>query len=97
MPPRLFALDPATGGMKWRYSVRGYAWCSPAVSNGVVYIGAYSLGSGEAGFYALDAKTGQPNWTLTVENGVVSSPTIADGVIYFGGMDGKLYAVSSGG
>jgi outer membrane protein assembly factor BamB len=92
----LFALDPSTGELKWSYNVRGYAWCSPAVSNGVVYIGAYSLG-GEAGFYALDAKTGQPKWTLTVENGIVSSPTITNGVIYFGGMDGKLYAVSSGG
>ena len=91
----LFALDSATGVLKWRYSVKGYAWCSPAVSNGVVYIGAYSLGS-EAGFYAVDGKTGRSIWTLTVEQGVVSSPTIADGVIYFGGMDGILYAVSSG-
>lgn len=88
----LFALDPQTGELKWRFGLIGDAWCSPAIANGVVYIGGYSSGA-DSDFYAVDATTGKLNWKLSIRNGVVSSPTVVDGIVYFGGMDGNLYAV----
>jgi outer membrane protein assembly factor BamB len=88
----LFALDPQTGELKWKFNLGGYAWCTPAVSQGVVYIGSFMPGV-TGNFYAVDAQTGQQKWTLPVPYGVVSSPVVVDGVIYFGGMDGNLYVV----
>lgn len=99
---RVSAVDAATGEPKWHFQTKGDPWCSPAVSNGVVYIGATS-----GYFYALDAASGAELWSIrtgkalkTVEpvrfyGGVVSSPTVVNGVVYFGGLDGKLYAVST--
>ncbi len=96
------AVDAATGELKWDFTTKGDPWCSPAVSNGVVYIGA------TGGYlYALEAASGTELWKVKTEaalktidpvrfdGGVVSSPTVVDGVVYFGGLDGKLYAVSA--
>ncbi len=88
----LFALDPLTGDLLWKFHLSGYAWCSPAVAQGVVYIGSYGLEQ-QGFFYAVDAKSGVLRWSMAVNPGVVSSPVVADGVIYFGGLDGNLYAV----
>lgn len=100
---RVNAIDAATGELVWYFTTEGDPWCSPAVSDGVVYIGATG-----GRFYALDARTGAELWhtqtddealaavdPLRFHGGVVSSPAIADGVVYFGGLDGKLYAVST--
>jgi glucose dehydrogenase len=98
------AVDAATGELKWDFSTEGDPWSSPAVSNGVVYIGS-TIGY----LYALDAGSGAEIWKVKTDKslktsesepirfdgGVVSSPTVVDGVVYFGGLDGKLYAVSA--
>jgi outer membrane protein assembly factor BamB len=98
---RVNAVDAATGELKWFFATKGDPWCSPAVSDGVVYIGA------TGGFlYALDAAGGAEKWRVRTakglttvderfDGGVVSSPVVVDGVVYFGGLDGKLYAVST--
>jgi outer membrane protein assembly factor BamB len=96
------AIDAATGELKWDFTTKGDPWCSPAVSNGVVYIGA------TGGYlYALNALSGAELWKVKTDaalktvdpvrfdGGVVSSPVVVDGVVYFGGLDGKLYAVSA--
>jgi len=98
---RINAVDTATGELKWFFTTKGDPWCSPAVSNGVVYIGATG-----GFFYALDAKSGAEKWRMRTakqlvtedvrfDGGVVSSPVVIDGVVYFGSLDGKLYAVST--
>ncbi len=84
------AIDIATGELKWDFTTQGDPWSSPAVSNGVVYIGA------TGGYlYALDGASGTELWKVktgpalkTVEpvrfdGGVVSSPTVVDGVRLF--------------
>jgi outer membrane protein assembly factor BamB len=96
------AINASTGELKWDFTTEGDPWSSPAVANGVVYIGSTG-----AGLYALDAASGSELWTVetgaplkTVDNrfssSVVSSPLIVDGVVFFGSLDGKLYAVSTG-
>jgi eukaryotic-like serine/threonine-protein kinase len=101
---RLSAIDAVTGNLKWQFKGSGYMWCSPAVANGMVYIG-----DTEQYFYAVNAATGQEAWRVQIgkaletvvsairpfHGGVVSSSVVADGVVYFGGLDGKLYAVST--
>jgi serine/threonine-protein kinase len=99
----LFALDSATGKKKWAFTTAGSAWSSPAVANGVAYIGSNNEYTKEGYLWAVDTQTGQAKWHLTITStldaagvqGVVSSPAVANGVVYFGGLDGNLYAVST--
>ena len=65
---------------------------SPAVANGMVYVG-----SGDGKLYAFDAATGVQKWTSSagIDTGdtiYFSSPAVANGVVYVGSTDGKLYA-----
>lgn len=66
---------------------------SPAVANGVVYVG-----SSDGNLYAFPASCGTggasctPLWTATTANAIDSSPAVANGVIYVGSLDSNLYA-----
>ena len=60
---------------------------SPAVANGVVYVG-----SNDDKVYALDASTGAILWTATTGGVVDSSPAVANGVVYAASLDFKVYA-----
>ena len=54
-------------------------YSSPAVANGVVYVGSF-----DAKVYALNATTGATLWTATTGGDVISSPAVANGVVYVG-------------
>ncbi|GAC1436399.1 MAG: hypothetical protein NVS4B12_16030 [Ktedonobacteraceae bacterium] len=60
---------------------------SPAVANGVVYVG-----SGNHKLYAIDANKGTMLWSFTTGDAVFSSPAVANGVVYVSSWDDKLYA-----
>ena len=65
---------------------------SPAIANGVVYVGSH-----DGRIYAINAVTGEQIWTYQTfaflgNSGVLSSPAVADGVVYVGSRDGKVYA-----
>ena len=61
---------------------------SPAVANGVVYVG-----SQDDNVYALNASTGARLWSFTTGGSVFfSSPGVANGVVYVGSEDFKIYA-----
>jgi len=93
---RVYALELSSGKLRWRYDTDGAALksgdfgfdrrsiqSSPAVSNGVVFIGARD------GFvYALGAGDGKLRWRYNHEiSWINSSPAIADGVVYDGSSD----------
>jgi len=87
----MYALDADTGTVKWKYTTHFYAKSSPAVSNGVVYIGS-DLGNN---MYALDADTGAVKWKCKTGGDVDSSPAISNGVVYVGSKDDYVYALDA--
>ena len=79
-------------GTKWTFKTDGPVIGSPAIANGVVYIGSI-----DGNMYALDQETGKQKWKFKTlaSRQVTSSPTIANSLVYFGGFDGILYAVDA--
>jgi hypothetical protein len=74
--------------LKWSYATGNEVYSSPAVMNGVVYVGSVS-----GKVYALDASTGTKLWSYTTGGGVWSSPAVANGVVYVGSLDHNVYAL----
>jgi outer membrane protein assembly factor BamB len=71
------------------YTTFGYVDSSPAVANGVVYIG-----SGE-GVFALNASTGKQLWKYRMSRVSNPSPAVANGVVYVGSDDHNVYALNA--
>ena len=81
------------GVTRWQYDVSGHISSSPAINNGVVYVG-----SDDKYVYALNATTGALRWKFkTVAAVGSSSPTIGtDGIVYIGSGN-TLYAINTNG
>ena len=76
----MYALDGNTGAQIWKTPLDGAIYGTPAVVNGVVYIGT---AGGLESVYALDAATGTVLWHYQTGGvGFYSSPTVANGVVY---------------
>ena len=73
----------------WRFQTEDDVSCSPAVVDGVVYIG-----SDDNYVYALDATTGEERWRFQTDGNVRSSPAVVDGVVYIGSFEGYVYAIT---
>ena len=87
----LYAIDAVAGKETWRFQTGGLVDSSPAVANGVVYVG-----SADDNLYAVDAVTGKEKWRFTTGGLVDSSPAVANGVVYIGGgFNANLYAVDA--
>ena len=67
-----------------------YVFSSPAVVNGVVYVGSYDIN-----VYALNATTGTKLWNYTTGGAVASSPTVVNGTVYVGSDDNNVYALNA--
>ena len=71
---------------------RRQLYSSPAVANGVVFVGTYpDQGYGPGILYALNARTGALRWSHKMAS-IFSSPAVANGVVYVASWDGKVYA-----
>lgn len=94
----LYALDAATGDLRWKFRTGDVVHASPAYADGVVYFGSW-----DSYFYAVDARTGAQKWRFhggedpLIHNqvGFQSSPAVVDGVVYTGCRDAKLYALDA--
>ena len=86
-PGAVYALDATSGTLLWMVPTAGQVTSSPAVANGVVYVGAE-----DDNVYAIDASSGTVLWTYTTGNAVESSPTVANGMVYVGSLDDNVYA-----
>ena len=87
---KVYALDASNGKFLWSYTTGGEVASSPAVADGVVYVGSY-----DGNVYALDAVTGACIWSYATGGMVVSSPAIANSIVYVGSYNHILYAFGS--
>jgi outer membrane protein assembly factor BamB len=86
----VYALDAATGGD----SIIMDGGCtnsgtSPAVADGVVYVGSGNVVN------VLSASTGALLWTYPTGNTIEGAPAVANGVVYIGSDDNNLYALNA--
>jgi outer membrane protein assembly factor BamB len=94
----VYALDAATGALRWSFGTGDVVHSSPAVANGLVYIGSW-----DRNLYAIDAATGREKWRYTTGNdttiynqiGIASSPAVTGGIVFVGGRDGHFHAVDA--
>jgi eukaryotic-like serine/threonine-protein kinase len=81
---------PQLHGLKWTFHTRGEVVSSPAIVDGVVYVG-----SNDGKLYAVDAGSGSQKWAFKTHARIPSSPAVSHGVVYFGSYDGNFYAVDA--
>src|ERR1700704_2130316 len=62
---------PDLHGVKWTFKTGGRVYSSPAVADGVVFVG-----SADGNLYAVDAAAGTQKWKFTTRGRVVSSPAV---------------------
>nr|HID14518.1 serine/threonine-protein kinase [Anaerolineae bacterium] len=74
----------------WRFACEDEIRSSPAVHNGVVYVGAY-----DHNLYAINADNGKFLWKYATEGGIASSPCVYEGRVLVGSADRVLYAISA--
>jgi len=94
----VYALDAATGTLKWKFHTGDVVHASPAISDGTLFIGSW-----DSYFYALDAATGKQKWrfktgedhTIYNQVGIQGSAAVMDGVVYFGCRDSNFYALDA--
>ena len=94
----LYALDSATGDLRWKFKTGDVVHASPALADGVVFFGSW-----DSYFYAVDAATGKEKWRFhggedpTIHNqvGFQSSPAVMNGTVYTGCRDSNLYALDA--
>ena len=98
--PLMFRADPWHSGinddggirpggiLNWLVTTGDRVYSSPAVVDGVVYIG-----SDDAKVYAIDAATGSEQWNYTTGGRVITCPAVVNGVVYVGSYDKNLYAL----
>ncbi len=85
---RIYAMDTASGRLRWYYELDSEAVSRPLVADDTVYITSY-----RGGVYAV--KQGTQLWSKNLGVDIWSSPAIADGILYVGARDGKIYALDA--
>ena len=81
---------PRFNQIKWTFHTGGRVISSPAVSNGIIYVG-----STDGNLYAVDLESGAQKWKFETKVRVPSSPAVSGGTVYFGSYDGNFYAVDA--
>ena len=94
----LFAIDPGTGNVLWRFDSHRCAWAAPAVSRGLV-LQTFLLrpprcvaGSDDRGLLvAFDARSGAVRWRRRLP-ATESSPLVAGGLVWVADWSGAVTA-----
>ncbi len=94
----VYALDAASGHLRWKFHTGDVVHASPAYADGVVFFGSW-----DSYLYAVDADTGAEKWRFhggedpLIHNqvGFQSSPAVVNGVVYTGCRDSNLYAIDA--
>jgi outer membrane protein assembly factor BamB len=94
----LYALEAATGMLRWKFAAGDVIHASPAYADGRVYVGSW-----DSILYAVDLTKGSELWRFKAgedpyihnQVGFQSSPAVAGGTVYVGCRDSKLYALDA--
>lgn len=94
----VYALEAASGKLRWSFHTGNVVHASPALAGGLLYVGSW-----DSYFYALDAATGQMRWRFKTgedpeinnQVGIQSSAVVAGDTVYFGCRDSNLYALDA--
>jgi outer membrane protein assembly factor BamB len=94
----VLAVDATSGRVVWKRQFAGCVAASPAVGNGIVYVGFMDpppcRGTAPSFLAALDTRSGRTLWRFPA--GVVESPPLlAGGRVYFGSWDHRVYALDA--
>ncbi len=77
--------------LKWSHNLGGKISGTPAVVNGVVYVGTWG-----GVVYALNAVTGGTIWSHNLCGcRIAGSPMVINGVVYIGAANARLYALNA--
>ena len=95
---KVYAVEEATGALRWTFATGDVVHASPAYDAGTVYVGSW-----DSYLYALDARSGREKWRFKTgedplmhnQVGFQSSPAVAKGTVYVGCRDAHLYAVDA--
>jgi outer membrane protein assembly factor BamB len=94
----VYALDAASGELRWKFQAGDVVHASPAFDSGTLYFGSW-----DSFFYAVDAASGKEKWRVkggedpVMHNqiGFQSSPAVANGIVYTGCRDSNVYAIDA--
>lgn len=84
----VLALEAMTGVERWRFPTNGKVDSSPAVVDGVVFVG-----TSDGYVYAIDAQSGEYRWEFLAGSSVRTSPAVVDGKVFVGDYDGDLHVL----
>ncbi len=70
----------------WSYSLEQHCMATPAVADGLVYVGDCGRR-----IHCVDAQTGRALWTHDAKGEIWASPLVADGKVYFASKRGELF------
>ena len=87
---RLYALDVATGEMKWQFETKAQVHCSPCVADGLVFIAGC-----DGKVRIIDATTGVQLREIDADSNFSAGPAWIDGMLYVGSMTGEYLEVDS--
>lgn len=76
--------------VKWQFATKGKIFATPAIANGLVYIG-----SEDSCLYAVEEKSGKLKWKFNTRGKINSSATVYDNMVFFGSYDGNYYALNA--
>jgi outer membrane protein assembly factor BamB len=86
---KVFALNSATGNVKWKRRIGNLSASSPAFAHKRLYV--TTLEPGQA--VALDSKTGKVEWRRQLPGRSESSPVVQGGRVFFGAESGQVFAL----
>ena len=86
----LYAIDIEAADPVWTYRTGGPIWSTPAVEDGVAFVGSL-----DHQVHAIDISDGSRKWVYTTGGAVVSSIALHEGLVIFGGFDSTLYALDA--
>jgi outer membrane protein assembly factor BamB len=83
--------DITASGLVWSYPLRKHVFATPAVHEGLAY-----LGDCEGVLHCVDARTGQAVWEHEASGDFWASPFVADGKVYAGTRRGQFVVLAAG-